>query len=346
MMTEAVMTSRDRVLKMLSGEKVSPVPCWSGVGNVTTAGLDKLGYDFATVHHDAEMMAKAAMSTYEIYGFEVVTFPFDLCLEAEILGCEMNPYADTKELLYPTIKVKSKNTVEDLRAMAKDPSTATKGRLPQLKEVVKIIREKHGNDVAIASYVLGPFTLGGQIDELEPLLKNSFKKPEETAEYLDALADIIIVIGNELRNMGIDIITTREMGATTDVLSPRVFKKIIMPPLKKIAQSQTGPSVLHICGAVLPIIDMMVEAGFDALSIDSKTPMNEVRERVGDEVVICGNFNPFLALNNGEASDAYNMVAECIKSGVNSVHPGCDIWPSAKSENMEAMIRACREIRP
>jgi len=341
-MTQTTMTARDRVLKVLGGEKVHPVPCFSGVGNVTSKGLDKLGYRFAHVHNDARQMAEAAMTTYELFGYECVVVPFDLCLEAEVLGCVMNPYADTDELLYPTIKEKSKPTVEQLQALLGD-DLLNKGRIPLVLEAVKIIREKLGDEVAIGSYVLGPFTLGGQVQELEPLLKNAFKKPEEMLTYLNALADIIIAIGTHLRANGVDFISVREMGATTDVLSPRVFKKIIAEPLKKIAAGLPAPRILHICGLVTPILKDMASCGYDALSIDSKTPLKEARELLGPDQVILGNFNPFATLNTGDALEAYETVKQCILDGVSGVHPGCDIWPTAKPENIEAIIKACRE---
>jgi len=341
-MTQATMTARERVLRTLKGEKVTPVPCFSGVGNVTTKGLEKLGYRFADLHNNAQMMAEAAMTTWELFGYECVVIPFDLCMEAEALGCVMNPYAETQELLYPTIKEKSKLTTEQLRQAA-TPELLQRGRIPLVIEAARIVREKVGDQVAIGSYVLGPFTLGGQISELETLLKGSLKKPDDMIDYLDAMADVIVLVGNHLLRNGIDYISVREMGATSDVLSPRVFKKVIFPALKKVADNLASPNILHICGSVLPVIDMMAECGYSALSIDSKTPMKEAREKVGERTVILGNFNPFATLNTGTAEDAYNVAAQCVRDGVNGVHPGCDIWPTAKPENLEAMIRAVRE---
>lgn len=341
-MTQTNMTARERVLRTLKGEKVTPVPCFSGVGNVTTKGLDKLGYRFADLHNNAEKMAQAAMTTWELFGYECVVVPFDLCMEAEALGCVMNPYAETNELLYPTIKEKSKLTAAQLRQAAAG-DLLNKGRIPLVVEAARIIRQKVGDQVAIGSYVLGPFTLGGQINELEPLLKGALKKPDEMIDYLDAMADVIVMVGNHLLKNGIDYISVREMGATSDVLSPRVFKKVIFPALKKVADNMAHPRILHICGSVMPVIDMMAECGYDAISIDSKTPMKDARAKVGEKTVILGNFNPFAALNTGTAQDAYNIAAQCVKEGVNGVHPGCDIWPTAKPENIEAMIRAVRE---
>jgi [methyl-Co(III) methanol-specific corrinoid protein]:coenzyme M methyltransferase len=100
----ATMSARERVLKMFAGEEIDRPPCFSGMGNVTTEGLKGLGQNFAATHLDAKMMAAAAASTYKLFGFECGVAPFDLCIEAEAMGCEINVYAHSEDLLYPTIK--------------------------------------------------------------------------------------------------------------------------------------------------------------------------------------------------------------------------------------------------
>src|SRR5208282_2213543 len=99
---------------------------------------------------------------------------------------------------------------------------------------IRLLKADIGNEAPIGSYVLGPFTLAGQIMELNDLLKLSFKKPDKVGKLLDILADAIIQVAKEYEASGVDYITVREMGATSDVLSPRVFKNLILPYLKKI----------------------------------------------------------------------------------------------------------------
>ena len=105
-MTQNAMTSKQRVLKLFAGEAVDRVPCFSGMGNVTTEGLKTLGHKFAAIHLDAKMMAEAAATSYKLLGIECGVVPFDLCVEAEAMGCEINVYAHSEDLLYPTIKKK------------------------------------------------------------------------------------------------------------------------------------------------------------------------------------------------------------------------------------------------
>ena len=48
-------------------------------------------------------MAKAAASTHALYGFESAVVPFDLCVEAEALGCAVDFQTDTDAFLAPVI---------------------------------------------------------------------------------------------------------------------------------------------------------------------------------------------------------------------------------------------------
>ena len=91
----ADMTSRERVLKLLQGEKVDRPPVFSGMGNVIKPVLDKNGIIFSRVHRDPELMAKAAAGMYREYGFECAVVPFDrrCCREACRFGISVEHVA-------------------------------------------------------------------------------------------------------------------------------------------------------------------------------------------------------------------------------------------------------------
>jgi [methyl-Co(III) methanol-specific corrinoid protein]:coenzyme M methyltransferase len=191
------MNSKERVLRTLEGETPDRIPCFSGMGNVTIHGLDEAGIRFAESHIDPKKMATAAAATYKLFGFECAVVPFDLGVEAEALGCEMNFYDDgSKRILYPTVKTKILKFGEELNIPA---NLAERGRLPVLKEAIRLLKEELGEDVAIGSYVLGPYTLAGQIMDLNELLKNSFKKPDEVDKILHGLSAAIKDIARELK---------------------------------------------------------------------------------------------------------------------------------------------------
>ncbi len=343
-MSKTIISSRERVLQLFDGKGVDRVPCFSGMGNVTTAGLRSLKYAFASVHLDAKKMADAAATTYKYFGFECGVVPFDLCVEAEALGCEINVYAHSEEILYPTIKKKLIHNEDEMDISIPDDINS-RGRVPLVVEAIKLLKKEIGDDVVIGSYVLGPFTLAGQIMELNELLKLSFKKPDKVAKLLDILTEVIIIVAKEYESAGVDYITVREMGATSDVLSPRVFKTLILPYLKRVFEKINIPSVIHICGKTNDIAPFMVESGARAISVDQKNDVRETRKKLGNDVLIFGNYDPYNVLVAGTPETVRETIRRCIEDGVSAVWPGCDIWPTVPEENFRAMMDTIMNYR-
>lgn len=182
------MTSKERVMNLFSGKETDRPPCFSGMGNVTTAGLDELGHKFAQVHLDARQMAETAMTTTKLFGYDSCVLPFDLCVEAEALGAKINTYPNSEDLLYPTIKEKVIHSADEMTIEVPADYTE-RGRIPLMREAIGIAKAEIGEEVPIASYLLGPFTLAGQIMELNDLLKLSFKKPDKVNKLMDDLTD-------------------------------------------------------------------------------------------------------------------------------------------------------------
>ncbi len=337
-------TAREKVLALLKGERNGEVLCFSGMGNVTTEGMKQTGIKFALSHSDASMMAALSATTYKLFGFECAVVPFDVAIEAEVVGCPINFYTNVhpQEILYPTVKEKVVAGTDDI-GMPEDLSRA--GRVPIVTEALRLLKEDIGGSVAIGTYIMGPFTIAGQTMELDDLLKLCVKNPEHVYQILEVYAGLVVQLAEIYFASGADYITVREMGATSDVLRPALFRKLVEPHLKTIFEKARGPMVLHICGKSNNIIDSMNRCGASALSVDQKNDLSETRRTIGPEPILLGNFDPFNILVKGTPDDVERTVGECVRSGVDAVWPGCDIWPTAPRENMEALMRAVKSVR-
>lgn len=336
---------RDRVLQIFRERRSDRLACFSGMGNVTVAGFEQYGYRFAELHGDPRKMAEAAASSYRMYGFECAVVPFDLCVEAEALGCIMNPYTDVQHLLYPTIKEKIIDSTEEALGSFNPPSgLLDRGRVPVVQEAIRILKREVGEEIAIGSYVLGPFTLAGQLMDLDFLLKYSFKNPQLINQLLDKLADVVIAVARAYQEAGADYITVREMGAPTDVLSPRSFRTVILPHLQKVFHSLEGPKVLHICGNTNPIVGLMAQSGADAISVEQKNDLLKTRSEVGPDVLVFGNVAGYDVLAAGSPEAVREATLRAIEGSVDSVWPSCDIWPTAPPENIRAMVDTVKEF--
>jgi MtaA/CmuA family methyltransferase len=342
------LTPKQRVLNLLARQPVDHLPCFSGMGNVTLAGLQPYGWEFASIHADASKMATAAASTHKLFGYDCAVVPFDMGVEAQGLGCEVNYYEglaqSPDEIYYPTIKTKYVRSAEDIRLP--NGSLERAGRFPVMLEAIQRLKAEFGETVPIGSWVLGPFTLAGQVVELDDLLKMPMKDPAGLQKILAVLTDYLIDVLALYHAAGVDYLTVREMGATSDVLSPRMFRTLILPHLQRIFAHVQGPKVLHICGNTNHIIGAMQEAGADALSVEHRNDVRASRQKLGPEVVLLGNFNGYGLLVEGTPDSVHETITASLDNGLNTIWPGCDIWPTAKPENVRTLVESTHSYPP
>ncbi len=333
-------TGKQRVQKLFKREPLDRMPCFSGQGTVVIQAIEKMGTQFAKIHTDPKLMAESAITSARLFNMDGVVVPYDMATVAEAMGRGISLYENAEGIIYPTVPNKWK-TLEEID-IPKD--FMGQGRLPVVDEAFKII-QKNAPDLAVGAWVLGPFTLAGQIMELDILLKGLKKKKDETAAFLDQVTRVTIDLCKHYQELDVDFISVREMGSGTDLLSPRMWKTLIGPNLKKVFDSITHvPCVNHICGSTDMIIEMMHECGADALSVDQKNNVAETRKKLGNDVLIFGNFDPYNTLTQLEdQAQVEAIIKKCIDDGQDAVWPGCDIWPDVRPENMETYTKTVRE---
>lgn len=333
----ATMTPKERVIKLLKREPVDTMPVFSGMGMVTIQAIEKMGIRFAAVHGSAENLAKSATLSADIFGFDSVIVPYDMCTIPEAMGRGCSTYADAEGILYPTVPTKWEN----LDAADINPDWVSKSRMPVVEDALKMLVAE--GKYAVGGWVLGPFTLGGQVIELDLLLKGIKKDAEKVQAFMKKMTSVVIDVAKRYQDLGVDYMTIREMGSGTDLLSPRMWKQLIQPYLQEIFAALKSPKILHICGGTDLIVGLMNECGADALSFDQKNNLVETRQKIGNDMLLLGNFDPYGTLCQKEASEVPAVIESCIDAGVDAVWPGCDIWPDVKPENVQAWVRTVRE---
>ena len=333
------LTQKERVQRLFRREPIDTMPIFSGMGMVTKYAIEKMGIPFASVHTTAENLAGSARTTAEMYGFDAAIVPYDMCTVPEALGRGISLYADSEDILYPTVPTKWATLDEvDL-----DMDFLGKGRMPAVDEAFNILKAPESGNLALGAWLLGPFTMAGQVIELDVLLKGAKKDKERVEAFLTDMTDLVIKAAKHYESLGVDYITIREMGSGTDLLSPRMWKTLIGPNLTRVFDAVSIPTNNHICGSTDLIVEMMNECGADSISVDQKNNVVETRKKLGDDVLIFGNFDPYGLLVQGDAADVPPAIKKCIDDGVDAVWPGCDIWPDVKQENMTAYVDTIRE---
>lgn len=299
--------------------------------------MHQMGLAFNDILMKPEAMAAAALLNFDL-GFDAAVLPFDLNVEAEILGAEVR-YHDTVDGIpvYPTVAEKVVRTAEDI---AIPENIAEKGRLPAVLECVRIMKKTASDKGAVGVFVPGPFTLAGQVMDMDEMFVMVLKQPDVTAEIFSGLSEFIRVLRNAYIDAGVDFVVVEEGGATT--ISPKAFRKLLLPHLQDILSQKAVPHSLSLTGTSDKYIELMLECLPDGIGVDQECDIDRVREVVPASIplfAVCGTYD---MLASGSPEDIAATVTGYLDKGVTCAMPPPDIYPPAKMESIEAFVTAVR----
>jgi len=336
--------SRDETLALLRGQSIARLPVFSGLPSLTAPGLNAAGLRYSDTHADPAKMARAAASTFEMFGFESAVVPFDLCVEAEALGCEIDFQTDVEAFLAPVVSAPLRRGNQLITpALPDDLSRA--GRIPLVAEALTRLKNGVGREVAVGAWVPGPFTLAWQLFGAEAWLSAIKQETTWAAQLLaEGLAGFLARVGARYREAGADFLTVHEMGGSPQVVGAPNFRALVQPALTRLIAALPPPRVLSVCGNTNSIVADLAACGAEAINVDHRNDLAQTRQALGPGAILLGNFDPVQTLSQGTPETIAQTVRAIAEAGADAIWPGCDLWPEIPEENFRALISAARDI--
>lgn len=345
-MTEEVdgRTPRDAILALFERRHAGRLPCFSGLISVTVPGLEHVGLRLSEVHTDASKMAVAAASTARLFGFGSAVVPLDMCVEAGVLGAEVDFRIGAPRPELPKVVAPLAESSADLN-LSISADLTHRERISVVIEAIGMLRRDVGREVAIGAWVPGPFTLALQLVNTGNLIREVARQVPSLGELLDPLTEVLVQVARAYRSAGADYLTVHEMGGSPGFIGRPAFEDIVLPRLQRLLAELPAPRVLSICGNTNRSMQVLSAAGADALSVDQTNDLVQSRETLGPEALLFGNIDPVATLANGDEADVRQAVKRAIDAGVDAVWPACDLWPAVPAENVQAMVDETRRYR-
>ena len=135
--------------------------------------IQERGLPFNAIMGEHQAMTEAALMSFE-FGFESTVLPFDLNVEAEILGAEVR-YHDAVDgnPVYPTIGDKPFSVNDNIDIPDDLPE---KGRMPAILKSIRAVKKDIRATGPVGIFLPGPFTLAGQVLDVDALYKTLLKQ--------------------------------------------------------------------------------------------------------------------------------------------------------------------------
>ncbi len=240
---------------------------------------------------------------------------------------------------------------EDLKNYT-PPDPESPDALGHLPEVVARYKGKKPITVICRDAFFDPSHVRG----VEQFLMDMIVNPKLVHEVIEVCQSYDLRLIERFVEAGADIVVLGDDYAdkNSPLMSPQHFREFILPGLKKaikVARDAGAYVVKHSDGNLWPILDMIVDAGPDALNpIEPVAGMDigEVKAKYGERVAVIGNIDCGALLSWGTPDEVRAAVKECIAKaatgGGHILSSSNSIHSSVNPANFLAMVEAGKEF--
>lgn len=301
--------------------------------------LQLTGMGVTETVHDGKKMAKVMKVTLEKFPTIIAAMTaMDLTADAEAFGAKVK-FKDTEAPSLASHVVSNKAEAEALKVP--DMHAARLGVFTEaVIEAKKIITDR-----PVFGGQLGPFSLAGNLLEVQSALKMTISAPETVDLILEKATDFLIHRALAYKDAGADGILLAE--PTAGLLSPKQYDRFSAKHVKHLVdavQDSYFYVILHNCGYVTKTFCQVCAANAKGLSLGNVVNMRELLARSPKDVLVMGNINPADIVTK-TPDDLYTMSKALLESTAEFSNyifsSGCDIPPTAPLENVKVIEKAC-----
>jgi uroporphyrinogen decarboxylase len=223
------------------------------------------------------------------------------------------------------------------------------------ESVERAVRE-HTGKKALILHLNDVLSIPSRLMPFEDFLIKVYEEPELIKILIKMSVDVNLKMAKEAVKRGIKIVYTGDDFAYNPgpMMAPKVFRDIFYPELKRVVSGYKELGLLvikHTDGNINPILEMIVDSGFDCLDpIDPIAGMDlqKVKTDYGNRISIKGNVDCSTTLSFKTEKETIEETKKCLKiampgggyilSSSNSIHS------AVKPQNYLAMLDTLKKF--
>jgi uroporphyrinogen-III decarboxylase len=171
--------------------------------------------------------------------------------------------------------------------------------------------------------------------DTEKAIFMAMDEPEKLHYFLNAILKKTLQVSEMWTGTPADMVETDGGAGSSTVISPAMFEEFCLPYDKKqneIFHNAGLKVVCHLCGGMMPLLDLVVKA--DADGLETMTPssmggdcnLKEASQKIGDKLFFIGGFDQNAGFETGTPETARKQVFDCFEATKNEA--GYIICPS------------------
>ncbi len=228
---------------------------------------------------------------------------------------------------------------------------------PKLEHLLllNLARDRFKDSKALFWLMRGTYVLSWRLVGMENLMMKMFDNPEFVHQIAQLTMEFNLKQMELLVEAGLDVLVIEDDIAdkNSTIISPKQFAEFINPYNRKLVERahELGLKVVrHSDGNLWPILDLLIETGYDGLNPlepEADMELKKVKDYCGDKICLLGNIDCKELLTSGTPEEVDSAVKQAIEDAgkgggliicsSNSLHPGVN------PENCIAMFEATKK---
>jgi uroporphyrinogen-III decarboxylase len=226
-----------------------------------------------------------------------------------------------------------------------------------VKKFYRRINKKHKDKifVAVTNDLAGVFESASQGMGMSYYSKMLHKNPKFIKEVHEVIAKFTAECYKSYIDAGAELfIESGDLAYHTGpMMSPKKFYELLLPAYKIITNTvheRDCKIVLHTDGQITPLLDFIVDCGFDGLQSLEPTAgvdLALVKKKVGDKLCLMGNIDVAHILTYGSKDEVFDAVKYAIKTagpGGGFIISAANMHPGINVENLRWMVEATHKF--
>ncbi|MFX0025927.1 MAG: uroporphyrinogen decarboxylase family protein [Candidatus Hermodarchaeota archaeon] len=226
-----------------------------------------------------------------------------------------------------------------------------------VKKFYRRINKKHKDKifVIVTNDLAGVFESASQGMGMTYYSRMLHKNPKFIKEVHEIIAEFTAECYKSYMEVGAEVFVESGDLAyhTGPMMSPKKFNELLLPAYKIITDTvheRGGKIILHTDGQITPLLDFIIDCGFDGLHSLEPTAgvdLALIKRKVGNNLCLLGNIDVAHVLTYGNKQEVYDAVKYAIKTagpGGGFIVSAANMHPGVKVPNLRWMVKATKEF--
>jgi MtaA/CmuA family methyltransferase len=294
------------------------------------------GYSYGQFASDYQALVESNLRCLDEIGMDAVGVISDPYRETSAFGARVT-FPDEAVPRCMEILVR---TMADI-AKLKNPDVHKAERTLDRIRGAEALRKRVGPDVPVIGWIEGPLAESCDLAGVNEVLLKIYMEPD----FIHRLMDKIMLTAKDFARAqveaGCDIIGVGDaICSQIDVENYREFVKVRHLELFEYIQSLGARVKLHICGNISHLLEDLRDVKPDIVDIDWMVNMDHAYEKLGDNIIRCGNLDPVSVIQDLDPEKIRDLTLElCRKEEERPfiLSGGCEITVNTPVDHLAAM---------